>query len=320
MRTPNSFPAFLSARRLVKAFAGVALAGVALAGVALASALIPAPAAFADQNTVAVTIQTDDGWAFRPAMSGGSVVGLLASHDPATVPGHTFSNVWFERQPDGSFVASGSVAAPPAAVAQYLESVRGEALFANAELHDGDLVAAAAVNLVPMINGLAVDDIFQPIAAVLTPEQMEFIVEVGAHGAVSLSRMEAEVVQDNCNDLDHTEEGGHGSNLALFLDQTAEEVEASVTAWTGGSVAPPALLRACCFPHYNTVVLTAGFGCGGGTGRVGGDCTYPCASCTDVTMIWVTLIDCTTYLFSSATTTRTPCTWSRPQIAPGVCP
>lgn len=180
----------------------------------------------------ALTFQGDDGWTLHAAVDGGQVVGFLATHNPLTIPEGSYANVWFERQSDNSFTAAGNVSDTPTAVAKRIELNKSAALFGQAELNDPSDPIATTLNsfyvgpfnvtLDPLNKGLAEDDPFQDIIDLLSPEEMELVVELGGHGAVSLSAMAIAVNTCQSDQTDGT--SAHGvslleSRLASLADQ-----------------------------------------------------------------------------------------------------
>ena len=170
---------------------------------------------------VALSIQGEDGWILNAAVVDGQVVGFLATHDPSTIPVGSYANVWFERQSDGSFTAAGNVVDTPTAVAKRIEIDKSASLFGQPELNDpSDPIAATLtsfyvgpfqVTLDPLNKGLAEDDPFQSIIDLLDEDEMELVIELGGHGAVSLSAMAIAV--NTCQPDTGTGSSAHGVSL-----------------------------------------------------------------------------------------------------------
>ena len=196
------------------------------------------------QAQVAFAFQGNDGWTLHAAVDGGQVVGFLATHDPSTIPEGSFANVWFERQSDNSFTAAGNVSDTPTAVAKRIELDKSAVLFGQTALNDPSDPIAATLNsfyvgpfnvtLDPLNKGLAEDDPFQDIIDLLSPQEMELVVELGGHGAVSLSAM---AIAANTCQPDPTEgTSAHGvslleSRLASHADYFDELLTMSEVDW-----------------------------------------------------------------------------------------
>lgn len=177
------------------------------------------------QTNFSATIQWNDGWTYWAATADGQVTGFLATRDPASVPEHTFPTIWFGRQADGSFswegVSSGQTAF---AAARAVETRAGRTLFNQTEIRgvlDDPAVETLAASLTPMVNGVAVGDIFQDIIPVLTEAQVDAVVNFAAQGAVSLTAANV-VVEQDCNQQDDDETYGGGSNILTNGQQPSE--------------------------------------------------------------------------------------------------
>lgn len=128
-----------------------------LALLALVFAGVCTPKVCADGVPPAVVIDTVDGWTLRAAVAEIRVAGFLASRDPASVPAHSFSTVWYERQPDGSFSSEGWTGTSFAVAARTIEARAGTTLFGHAAIRaDLPETLPETGSLVPMANGLAV--------------------------------------------------------------------------------------------------------------------------------------------------------------------
>lgn|GEM_PF-7061175 len=141
----------------------------------------------------AITLVTADGWTLRSAVQGQSVVGFLASRSPSSVPAHTLSTVWFKRQADGQFSWHGWTGESYIVAGKHSATLENDPdLFAHFEIKDNGNLSSLdeSSTFVSMNKGLAADDFFQPLIDVLSPTQVETIVQVVAKGAIGLSASE----------------------------------------------------------------------------------------------------------------------------------
>lgn len=275
-----------------------------------------------------VTIETDDGWTLRTAIDGGQVIGFLASRDPSTVPSHTFSTIWFERQTNSNFSWHGWSGQSFVAAARRVEAILGRAgLFLHDEITDSVVspTAEAEATFISMQNGLAEFDLFQPVATLLTPEQMEAVVQFSAAGAVGLSASAIEPI--NCGAPGGPLGPGPGgpSEMQTQLADAAVDVERLVALPDDdaevGLVDPAPILRPCCVPWtFVWTGRTTPGGCGPGIPALGGWCNYTCTACITRTWSQRRNLNCSWGPIVLVAVVTAPCPHSKPQTGPGVCP
>lgn len=199
----------------------------------------------------------------------------------------------------------------------------GEQVFSQRAIREAVELAATdpVPQIVPMFNGLAVDDIFQSIATVLTPEQMEFVVEVAAKGAVELSARALEVSECDSSVTPAVSDASAQQNFLQSLVRAWDsQVFATVPNAPDAAVeSPQPLVFGCCIPwRWTTQSSWAAGGCGAGFAAADGTCKYNCTACTASSITFTRWPNCA--VTWTATPVTGPCTVYRLQTAAGECP
>jgi len=136
------------------------------------------------------TIDLDNGWRLYPGFVGSHLEGYLAQQITGDAAPLGYSVVWFERQADDSFSMKGYDGLKTSDAATKIEDSRNQpGLFSHCDFADGvvGVITEPSASFVEMLDGLAVTDPLQPVAAELSSEVMEAYVMSAGEGAASLS-------------------------------------------------------------------------------------------------------------------------------------
>ncbi|MBX3315252.1 MAG: hypothetical protein KF902_00155 [Phycisphaeraceae bacterium] len=232
--------------------------------------------ACAEDPLVRVTFAADNGWAFHPAVEGGSVVGYLAqSMNPQSVP-NGLEVVWYARTTEGYILDRGWIGTDIDMIAASLAlDMESPDLFAHSALADATavLIGECGVEVIATLeieNGLEVGDPIGAVAHLLEPGEIQAYVESGAVGADILSALEIDTLVVN---------GVVTSQASIGLTSLTEAIEIDIA----GGEPDNSILGSLCIPgtrcRSTTVVgpctLVGGFGNGSCSG-----CKYTCATTT----------------------------------------
>lgn len=280
----------------------------------------------ASAQTTDISIQTDDGWTFYPGFFVGRVLGFIAAHDPATVPAHTFSTIWFQKQADGTFSWEGWEGVSAASTAAKVSQREGlPDMFAQPALQVTSAIPADGTDadFVPMTNGVAADSVFVAAIPQMAASDVESLVEAVAQGAVTLTAS-AVMATGSCGvPADTIPSGGvdaYSSQLQTGLLGMVSHCEYIASATrsdveNGGNNSPAALF---CIPSTTRSCYTTTT-CGAGTIIANGQCKY---TCTDVVVTVSVYVNCWCVASAPATTFGAPTTrsYTRAPLANGSCP
>lgn len=309
--------------------------------VALGIGLGACSAATADAR-FAASIVTDQGWTLTPAIQGKTVVGFLAHRGAAEVGPSAFSVVWLERQPSGTYTWEGVRTSDPSDAARMVHlRFAGQVELADAsmERRAAEAVGKPLPEFVPMSHGLAVTDRFQAIAANLDGKQIEWVVAIGGEGAPNLSGLAARTeetcvdvidVIDVADDVVADDDSAGDLPVQPLLAGAAERVEKTLRdpnrdprdeVPVDGSTPQAVSLFGCCIPWTFTWSWTTPGGCGVGTPNGVGGCVYSCSACVTRSYSQRRNFNCSWGpIVLTGTSAPGPCTDTKPQTAPGVCP
>lgn len=247
-----------------------------------------------------VEFTADGGWRYHPATQNGTVVGFLAEQVAGNVAPNGFTVAWYERSGDAFTIATGWKDATVIEAGVKVATDRGQLdLFSNATIGADIWEAIRSCEVANKVGsavqaGLALDDPYQPIAAMLPPEVMEFVVEIGAAGATALSAKEVDLVPS---------ENGPVTAASKELLGLESRIEAEIAGGNGLALA----FSWPCWPGTycrSTSVtgpcnLVGGFGNGSCSG-----CKYTCTVTTFTTCAYISL-NCTVGPATTTTTTTT---------------
>lgn len=208
-----------------------------------------------------------NGWSYYPATNEGLVVGFL-SVAPSSVPETSLKYVWWPRNEGGSFDMKAVEALSVHDAICEVQASDGLAQFLQHGLADtvaqpcegcDSTSSSQSVGIMDTDNGLLLDDPFQIVAPVLTPEEIELAVTLGAAGAASLSQL----------DVSPSMTGVSGESLAddllKWMAQTTEGFAAGDWDAPGGFPEAPATLMSNCSTvsvySWTTATTCAGGGC-----------------------------------------------------------
>lgn len=249
-------------------------------------------------NEFKIVVEDVAGWQYFPEVLNGQVVGHLAVAS-ATVPSTSFKYVWWKRNgTTETYEMTGLMANSLRAAACAVQTLLGteNVLFNQNEFGDGSSVGAGCaacnanntpapgVDAVSTIHGFDESDPASLVAPLLEPEEIEFLVEAGAAGAVSLSALHgtasSQSTSADTNQMD---------DRLSWITQHTELLELGARDHDDVVVLPPWTSRACSTVTVNSwATATTCVGLGGG-------CRYT-GTATDITCCQGTggVITCTT--------------------------
>jgi len=254
--------------------------------------------ALAQSPTIEFT--ADAGWRCHPATQNGQVVGFLLEQVQAATAPNAITVAWYNRSGDDFIMTYGWKDTTALEAAYKITLDRGQVdLFEHSSLGYGvsEAIATCDVEIkvgVTVQSGLATDDPLQEIAATLTPDEMEFVVEIGANGAQTLSAKEVNFVEGD---------DGSATVASKELLGLAQRVEADIAGSDGLAVAMSWFCWPGTYCRSSSVTgpcsLVGGFGNGSCSG-----CKYSCTVTTITACAYIS-IDCTVGPTTTTTTTTT---------------
>lgn len=149
---------------------------------------------YPDATEIRSSIADGTSWAYVPGVAGETVIGFLASRDPALAPPGSFTVVWLERVAPAQFTMEGwSDVAIEDAAAFVADRFADPDLFRYADFASSPMFFGGSTGggLPPeeTSRGMAISDPWQSVAQLLTPDDIGFLVDNGfAVGAGELSR------------------------------------------------------------------------------------------------------------------------------------
>lgn len=161
------------------------------------------------QSNKEMVVESADGWRYHPATTNGQVIGFLVERVIPSQGANEFDVVWIPKVDDEYAVIKGWSDTTALDAAFDVLSWLPTASFNHSEL--GRPIQAATSECgtltpgggggVVVENGLAVNDPLQPLAAYLTPEFMQSVIENGAAGAIGVSEKEIDLVASSTGEF-----------------------------------------------------------------------------------------------------------------------
>jgi hypothetical protein len=242
----------------------------------------------------------DAGWKCHPATQSGQEVGFIVEQVEVTTAPNPITVAWYERTGDDFAMTQGWQDASALEAALKVVVQRGQTdLFAHSTLGPDVAEAVATCEVEPVDgvaveSGLAANDPFQTIAPSLSPAEMEFIVEIGATGATTLSAKEVSYIETD---------DGQATIASKELHSLAQRIEADIAGTDGLALSIPWFCWPGTYCRSTSVTgpcnLIGGFGNGSCS-----DCKYSCTVTTFTTCAYIS-IDCTVGPATTTTTTTT---------------
>jgi hypothetical protein len=228
------------------------------------------------QSNKVIAFEAADGWKYHPGTEGDQVKGFLAERLAPSTGANEFDVVWIERIGDDYTIVKGwhATTATQAGIDILVE-------YSDVSFQYSELAAPIAAisqsgcgTLSPVdggvivVNGLAVDDPMQPLAAYFTPTIMQSVISNGSAGGIGVSEKEISIVTTELGEIVTAT-----TKDLLALEELVETeiaggpVAAAIFCWPGRKCTSTTFRGAC--------TLSGGFGNGSCSG-----CMYNCVTTT----------------------------------------